>query len=258
MRDRAREASENDPGIRVQKILAAGGLGSRRACEDLIRAGRVQVDGATVCLGDRADPERARVCVDGVPVPTRGDLVYLLLCKPVGVVTSARDPMGRRTVIDLVGDVGRVFPVGRLDMDTEGLLLLTNDGDLAQLLTHPSHGVAKTYVAEVLGVPGRDALRRLRDGVELEDGRTAPARARLVARKAERAVLELTLHEGRNRQVRRMCEAIGHPVERLVRTRIGPLRDRALRPGDWRPLRASEVRALYEAGTNPGDAGTGH
>ena len=165
---------------RVQKLLARAGLGSRRACEELIRSGRVTVDGVVAVLGDRADPEGQRVAVDDVPLPTNPDLVYYLLNKPTGVVTTARDPQGRPTVLELVPGDRRVFPVGRLDVDTEGLLLLTNDGDLAQLLAHPSHGVEKTYLAEVQGDAGAAALARLRAGVELDDGVTAPARARLV------------------------------------------------------------------------------
>ena len=166
----------------------------------------------------------------------RDDLVYYLLNKPTGHVSTASDPQGRPTVVELVPADPRVFPVGRLDTDTEGLLLLTNDGELTQLLTHPSHGVVKTYLAEVEGVPRPAALAALRAGVELDDGPTAPATVRIVQRHRGNAVLELGIHEGRNRQVRRMCEAIGHPVRRLVRTRIGPLHDDHLRPGTWRPL----------------------
>jgi 23S rRNA pseudouridine2605 synthase len=239
---------------RVQKLLARAGLGSRRACEDLIRAGRVTVDGAPATLGDRADPERQRIELDGVPVVARTDRVYYLLNKPRGVVTTARDPQGRPTVVDLVPEVPRVFPVGRLDVDTEGLLLLTNDGDLAQLLAHPRHGVDKTYLAEVEGDAGEPAIARLRSGVELDDGPTAAARVRLMSRARGRSAVELTIHEGRNRQVRRMCAAVGLPVTRLVRTRIGPLTDTRLAPGTWRNLRQHEVRALYEAAhSTPGD-----
>jgi 23S rRNA pseudouridine2605 synthase len=236
-------------------VLARAGFGSRRANEQLIDAGRVTVNGERATLGRRVDPEHDRVEVDGVPVVVRDDLVYYLLNKPARVVTTARDPQGRATVLDLVPTEPRVFPVGRLDVDTEGLLVLTNDGDLAHRLTHPSHGVEKAYLVEVDGVPGRAALRRLREGVVLDDGPTAPARATLVQARGDTAALELVIHEGRNRQVRRMCEAVGHPVRRLVRTRIGPLHDRRLDPGTWRPLRPAEVRALYEAAgpeTGPG------
>jgi 23S rRNA pseudouridine2605 synthase len=181
----------------------------------------------------------------------RADLVYYLLNKPARVVTTARDPERRPTVIDLVPLEPRVFPVGRLDYETEGLLVLTNDGELAQLLSHPTHAVPKAYLAEVEGVPSRATIRRLRDGVDLEDGRTTPARVRLVQTHDDGAALELVIHEGRNRQVRRMCEAVGHPVRRLVRTRIGPVTDRRLAPGEWRPLRGKEVRALFDAAGRP-------
>ena len=232
---------------RVQKVLARAGFGSRRACEELIAAGRVACDGSVTILGDRVDPLRDHLTVDGVPVVTRPDLVYYLLHKPAGIVTTASDPQGRPTVVELVPDDPRVFPVGRLDRETEGLLVLTNDGDLAQLLTHPRHGVEKTYLADVSGAVTPAVLRSLREGLDLEDGRTAPARARLRERGPERAALELTIHEGRKRQVRRMCTAVGLRVHRLVRTRIGPLSDLRLTAGEWRLLRMEEVRALYEA-----------
>ena len=194
------------------------------------------------------DPETALIEVDGAPVGVRPDLVHYVLNKPAGVVTTADDPQGRPTVVGLVPDEPRVFPVGRLDVDTEGLLLLTNDGELAHRLTHPSYGVEKEYVAEVEGLPTRAVLRRLREGVELDDGPTAPARATLV----DPSVVRLTIHEGRNRQVRRMCEAVGHSVVRLVRTRIGPLADRSLAPGAWRELTGDEVRSLQRAVAEPG------
>ena len=234
-------------GERLQKVLAQAGLGSRRACEALIAEGRVEVNGELATLGRRVDPEHDRVTLDGVTIPVRPGLVYYLLNKPPRVVTTAQDPEGRPTVVDLVPAEPRVYPVGRLDWDTEGVLLLTNDGPLAHGLTHPSHGVPKTYLAEVSGVPGRAALRRLREGVDLDDGRTAPAKARLAQTTPTGAALEIVIHEGRNRQVRRMCEAVGHPVRRLVRTRFGPLRDQRLAPGQWRPLTQAEIRALYAA-----------
>ena len=218
-------------------------MASRRAAEELIAAGRVLVNGRTATLGDRVDPETDTVEVDGVRLGVAPGLVYYLLNKPSGVVTTASDPQGRPTVVDLVPPEPRVFPVGRLDAETEGLLLLTNDGDLAHRLTHPSHGVEKEYLAEVRGRPPAGALRRLREGVELDDGVTAPARVSLVAPGA----LRIVIHEGRNRQVRRMCEAVGHPVVRLVRVRIGPLRDQRLRPGSWRRLDQKELRALEAA-----------
>jgi len=228
---------------RVQKILARAGLGSRRHCEELIESGSVTVNGAVATLGDKADAETDRIEVDGVRIGTQPGLVYYLLNKPAGVVTTAADTHGRPIVTGLVPPEPRVFPVGRLDQDTEGLLLLTNDGDLAQRLAHPRFGVDKEYLVEVEGSPTRGELRRLREGVELDDGLTAPAKVALV----EPTVLRVTIHEGRNRQVRRMCEAIGHPVIRLVRTRIGPLADRSLTPGEWRLLDSSEVRALERA-----------
>jgi 23S rRNA pseudouridine2605 synthase len=228
-------------------VLARAGFGSRRACEALIAAGRVAVDGTTARLGQRVEVATARVTVDGVPVVTDTAVVHWLLNKPVGHVTTASDPHGRPTVLDLVPGTTRVFPVGRLDRDTEGLLILTNDGELAQLLTHPTHGVEKEYLAEVDGVPAPADLRRLRDGVDLDDGPTRPARVRLVQEASDRssALVEITVKEGRKRMVRRMCSAVGHPVRRLVRTRIGPLTDRRLVPGEWRSLTAGEVRALY-------------
>jgi 23S rRNA pseudouridine2605 synthase len=251
------EPTRREGGERLQKVLARAGLGSRRACEELIAAGRVTVDGEPAVLGRRVDPEHDRVALDGVPVVTRADLVYYLLNKPARVVSTADDPEGRPTVVELVPSEPRVFPVGRLDWDTEGLLLLTNDGDLTQRLTHPSHGVEKEYLAEVEGVPSRGALRRLREGVELDDGTTAPARARLVHQQRDRAAIALTVHEGRNRQVRRMAEAVGHPVLRLVRVRIGPLTDPSLAPGEWRSLDPAEVRALYAASAPGPREGTG-
>ena len=234
-------------GVRLQRVLAWAGLGSRRACEELIEDGRVEVNGEVAALGRRVDPEHDRVTVDGVTIPVRPGLVYYLLNKPAKAITTAHDPEGRPTVLDLVPPEPRVFPVGRLDWDTEGLLVLTNDGDLAHGLTHPSRGVPKTYLAEVSGIPSRGALRQLREGVDLEDGRTAPAKARLAQTTPTGAALELIIHEGRNRQVRRMCEAVGHPVRRLVRTRFGPLVDHRLAPGQWRPLTQAEIRALYAA-----------
>jgi 23S rRNA pseudouridine2605 synthase len=232
---------------RLQKVLAQAGVASRRASEDLIAARRVRVNGEIATLGDRVDPEHDLVEVDGAPVATRSGLVHYLLNKPAGVISTADDPQGRPTVVDLVPSDPRVHPVGRLDADTEGLLLLTNDGELTHRLTHPSFGVEKEYLAEVEGEPSRAALRRLREGVALDDGPTAPAAASLVAPN----LLRLTIHEGRNRQVRRMCEAVGHPVVRLVRTRIGPLAERRLAPGEWRLLEPDEVRALATA-TTPG------
>ena len=230
-------------GERLQKVLARTGFGSRRVCENLIADGRVRVNGEVAGLGRRVEVETDRVEVDGVPIGVREGLVYYLLNKQLGVVTTASDPQGRPTVVEQVPGEPRVFPVGRLDADTEGLLLLTNDGDLAHRLTHPSFGVEKEYLAEVEGTPAPGAVRRLREGVELDDGVTSPARVALVAPNC----LRIVIHEGRNRQVRRMCEAVGHPVVRLVRTRVGVLVDRGLAPGAWRPLETAEVRALEKA-----------
>ncbi|MBV8982422.1 MAG: rRNA pseudouridine synthase [Acidimicrobiia bacterium] len=243
-----RKLSSTQPeGERLQKVLARAGYGSRRACEELIEDGRVTVDGEVASLGQRVDSASQRVEVDGVTVSAAPDLVYYLLNKPSGVVTTASDTHGRPTVVDLVPGEPRVFSVGRLDADTEGLLLLTNDGDLTQRLTHPSFGVEKEYLAEVEGTPSAATVRKLRRGVELDDGPTAPAKVSQV----EPNALRITIHEGRNRQVRRMCEAVGHPVVRLVRTRIGPLVDRRLKPGEWRALSAAEIRALQTAADTP-------
>ncbi|MEX1218097.1 MAG: pseudouridine synthase [Acidimicrobiales bacterium] len=230
-------------GERLQKVLARIGFGSRRVCEELIADGAITVNGEVAELGRRVDATTDVVAVNGVIIGVRPGLVHLLLNKPTGVVTTADDPQGRPTVVELVPEDPRVFPVGRLDMETEGLLLLTNDGDLAHRLTHPSFGVEKEYIAHVEGEPTRGELRMLREGVELEDGVTAPAKAALVGP----GILRLTIHEGRNRQIRRMCESVGHPVKRLIRTRIGPLADRKLKPGEWRPLTGDELRALERA-----------
>jgi 23S rRNA pseudouridine2605 synthase len=230
-------------GERLQKVLARIGLGSRRVCEELIVEGRVTVNGEIPVLGRRVDIAVDRVELDGVPLPVLPGLVHYLVNKPPGVVTTADDPQGRPTVVDLVPAEPRVFAVGRLDMGTEGLLIMTNDGELAHRLTHPSFGVPKEYLAEVDGEPAPADIRRLREGIELDDGMTAPARVAVVAP----TLLRIVIHEGRNRQVRRMCEAVGHPVRRLVRTRIGPLADPSLTPGSWRRLTPAEVRNLAAA-----------
>jgi 23S rRNA pseudouridine2605 synthase len=232
-------------------VLAGAGVASRRVCEELIMDGRVRVNGAVAGVGARVDPDNDVIEVDGAVVATNPDLVHYLLHKPAGVVTTARDTHGRPTVVDLVPAEPRVFPVGRLDAETEGLLVLTNDGELTHRVTHPSHGVEKEYLAEVVGTPTRGELRRLRQGVELEDGLTAPAKVSVVGD----GVLRLVLHEGRNRQVRRMCEAVGHPVTRLVRTRIGPITDTKLKPGEWRHLARDEVAALAKAAAQAAGGG---
>jgi 23S rRNA pseudouridine2605 synthase len=236
-------ASRPPEGERLQKVLAGAGMGSRRHCEELIAAGRVEVNGERAVLGRRVDPDRDRVSVDGVNVSVAPGMVYYLLNKPPGVVSTARDPQGRPTVTGLVPTEPRVFPVGRLDADSEGLVLLTNDGDLTYRLTHPKHGVRKEYLVHVEGDPKPAAVRRLRDGVELDDGITAPAQVSRVGP----GTLRMAIHEGRNRQIRRMGEAVGHPVRRLVRTAIGPLRTGRLRPGQWRALTLAEVRSLERA-----------
>lgn len=207
------------------------------------------VDGRVAHLGQKVDTATAKVAVDGIPLPVNPDHVYYLLYKPVGMVSTASDPQGRPTVVDAVPGSTRVYPVGRLDVDSEGLLLLTNDGDLTEQLTHPRYGVSKTYVVDVEGSLGSRALRRLVDGIELEDG---PARAQSAAviRSSKKATLvELELTEGRKREIRRMMEAVGHPVRRLVRTAIGPVSDRELPPGTWRELSPLEVRSLYATAT---------
>lgn len=242
MTDEETPAAEPVGPERVQKVLARIGVGSRRASEDLIAQGRVTVNGQVVELGARIGPDD-ELAVDGVVYTTRPDTVIYLLNKPAGVVTTASDPQGRPTVVGLVPAQPRVHPVGRLDLETEGLLLLTNDGGLTHRLTHPSYGIEKEYLAHVRGVPSRQAVRRLREGVELDDGPTAPAKVAVV----EPEVLRITIHEGRNRQIRRMCEAVGHPVQRLVRTRIGPITDPRLRPGQSRPLSGDEVLAVQRA-----------
>lgn len=231
-----------EDGERLQKTLARAGYGSRRACEILIEEGRVTIDGRVAILGNRVDPDVCVICVDGILAPTAPNNVYYLLNKPAGVVTTADDPQGRPTVLDLVTSHARIFPVGRLDMNTEGLLLLTNDGRMAHLLTHPSSGVDKEYLVRVQGDPSPGAIRRLREGIELEDGMTAPA---TVSRVSD-GVLRIVIHEGRNRQVRRMCAAIGHEVIRLVRTRIGPVHDATLPPGSSRQLSLAEIRKLMD------------
>lgn len=240
--------SDPEVGERLQKVLARAGIGSRRACDELIEAGRVTVNGRVAKLGQRVVASADRIAVDGVPVGVLPGLVHYLVNKPAGVVVTASDPEGRPTILELVPLEPRVFPVGRLDYSSEGLIVLTNDGELAQLLSHPRHGIEKEYLAQVRGVPSPGAIRRLREGVEIDPGmKTRPARVSAVAP----GVLRITIHEGRNRQVRRMCDAIGHPVTRLVRTRIGPIVDVHLAPGGYRVLSASEVRSLAEAAAAP-------
>ena len=231
-------------------MIARTGVASRRHAEKLILQGRVRVNGQVVTvLGVRVDPAHDRIEVDGRPI-TSERLVYLMLHKPKGVVTTARDPQGRKTVLDLVCGVSeRVYPVGRLDADSEGLLLLTNDGELAHRLMHPSYGVVKVYRVKLHGAVTEEAVRRLREGVLLEDGMTAPAKVRVTAREKDATWLEIGIHEGRNRQVRRMAQAVGFPVQRLIRVRYGPLALGDLLPGDFRWLKESEIAALKRAVT---------
>jgi 23S rRNA pseudouridine2605 synthase len=235
--------------VRLQKVLAAAGFGSRRACEKLIDEGRVEVDGQVVAeQGLRVDPDRSVIRVDGERVPTAPGLVVLAVNKPKGMVTTMSDEHRRPCVGDLLSDrEERLFHVGRLDADTEGLLLVTNDGELAQRLSHPAHGIQKTYLATVSGAVGKGALASLRDGVELEDGTAACDAVRVVQQHSSRSLVELVIHQGRNRIVRRMLAAVGHPVQELVRTRIGPIRLEAMKPGTVRQLDERELRALYTA-----------
>lgn len=243
---------------RLQKVLAAAGVGSRRVCEDLIADGRVTVDGEVATLGDKADPRTSVIHVDGDRVLLDQTLVHLAFNKPRGVVSTMSDEKGRAALAEYVAMVPqRVYHVGRLDADSEGLLLLTNDGELANKLTHPSHEVAKTYLAEVSGPVPNVIKRRLLAGVELEDG---PARAdafRVVDQVGRTALVEIVLHEGRKHIVRRMMDEVGHPVSRLIRTAIGPLKLGDLRSGRWRRLTAAEVAALYRAAESGAAEGGG-
>ncbi len=234
-------------GVRLQKVLAEAGVGSRRHCEELIGAGRVEVDGQTVRrFGARVDPEHQVIKVDGKRIPARPGLVYLAFNKPPKVLTAMSDSRGRRTLADFLGDrAERLFHIGRLDYDTEGLMLLTNDGELAHRLAHPSFEVAKTYLAEVTGPVPKDLGRRLATGVELDDGIATADRFRVVDRSGQRALVEITLHEGRKHIVRRMLAETGHPVTRLVRTDVGPIRLGNLKPGASRELTTREIGELY-------------
>lgn len=230
---------------RLQKIIAAAGLASRRQAEKWIEAGRVTVNGRPASLGDTADLSRDEVSVDGKPLTRPDRRTYILLNKPAKYLTSLRDPQGRPLVTDLVREVGaRLFPVGRLDFMTEGLLILTNDGDFAQRLAHPRHEVDKTYLVRVRGALTTSAQKRLQEGVDLEDGRTAPARVERVRQSGSHTWFEITIHEGRNRQVRRMCEAVGYPVSRLKRTRLAFLDLKDIPPGQFRHLTPAEVSRL--------------
>jgi 23S rRNA pseudouridine2605 synthase len=240
---------------RLQKILSTAGVASRRAAESYITEGRVSVNGETVTeLGSKADPETDDIRVDGRRIKTVRRRIYLLLYKPRGYIASRSDPQHRPTVIDLLAKGGvrdYVYPVGRLDFESEGLLLVTSDGDLAARLTHPSHEVEREYHVKVLGVPDDHDLDRLSKGIVIDGRRTRPADVKLLSvaegSKAQHATLSIVVKEGRNRQVRNMCEAIGHPVDRLKRVRIGPITDDRIRPGEFRELDAKEVAALRRA-----------
>lgn len=236
-------------GVRLQKLLAGAGFGSRRACEKLIEDGRVQVDGQVVVeLGVRVDPASQTVHVDGDRVVVDTDKVYLAFNKPAGVVSTMEDEEGRPCLTDYVGHLSqRLFHVGRLDVDTEGLLLLTNDGDLAHKLQHPAYGVPKTYVAQVHGVMGPGIGKQLRDGIQLEDGLAKADSFRLVDNIPGHSIIEVVLHEGRKHIVRRMMEEVGYPVEALSRVQIGPIKLAELRPGKYRALSAEEVAQLYRS-----------
>ena len=244
--------------IRLNKLLSHAGIASRRAAEDLIRQGRIELNGHIVTeLGTKADPERDDVRVDGRRLGRAPERRYLLMYKPRGIVSTRTDPQRRTTVINLLaaaGINGYFYPVGRLDAESEGLILLTNDGDFAERVTHPRYELERTYEAQVEGVPEERDLERLRKGVTIEGRRTLPAKVRLLrhvgGRGSAQAVIELTIREGRNRQVRRMCDAIAHPVDRLRRTRIGPISGGALRPGQIRDLTQAEIQALTK--TDPG------
>ncbi len=238
----------DEQGVRLQKVLAAAGIASRRAAEILIDEGRVEVNGQVVVeQGRRVDPERDTIRVDGSRIPPQRRHLYLVLNKPRGVVSTMEDPEGRTTLADLLTTKERLFHVGRLDTDTEGLIVLTNHGEFAHRLAHPSYEVAKTYLAEVEGVVDNHVVRRLEKGVTLDDGPVRPDKVRLVSRAADRSLLEVTLHEGRNRIVRRMMDSVGHPVRRLSRTAIGPIRLGRLKVGESRPLTREELGSLLDA-----------
>lgn len=236
---------------RLQKLLANAGVASRRHSEELILDGRVTVNGQVVReLGTKADPQRDRIEVDGRPLPKPGERVYLALHKPQGYVTTVKDPRRRRTVMDLVPSVPGLHPVGRLDYDTSGMLLLTNDGDFTLAMTHPRFGLPKTYHATLRGRPSELALQKLREGLVLEDGPTQPAEVIRLGHEAGTTQVQIRIHEGRNRQVRRMFEAIGHPVLRLRRTAVGPVTLGDLAAGQVRPLSTKEVDTLFRLARN--------
>jgi 23S rRNA pseudouridine2605 synthase len=250
--DSTEDGTQDPGGIRLQKVLAAAGIASRRACEIMISEGRVEVNGRIVVeQGTRVDPESDVIRVDGSRIPPPRRHLYLVLNKPRGVVSTMEDPEGRRTISDLLegkrpGKPNRLFHVGRLDTETEGLLILTNDGEFANRLAHPSFEVPKTYLAEVEGIVNPGTLKRLRAGVTLDDGPVKPSSVKVVSTSGEKSLVKITLHEGRNRIVRRTMEAVGHPVRRLSRTGIGPVRLGSLKVGDMRDLTRDELGGLLD------------
>lgn len=229
---------------RLQKLMAHAGIASRRACEALIRQGRVEVDGKVATLGQKADPDRQRIVVDGVPLKKKAPPVYVAVHKPYGVLSTSQDDRGRRTVRDLVPLAGHLYPVGRLDRNSEGLVLLTNDGALTNRLTHPRYEHEKEYRVLVAGWPTHATLARWERGVRLEDGLTAPAQVSRLQAEQGNTWLQVVMHEGRKRQIRRVAQRLGHPVQRLIRERIGSLQLDDLEPGGWRHLSEREVKDL--------------
>lgn len=234
---------------RIQKILARAGYGSRRSCEELIVAGRVRVDGVVATLGQKADPDRQVITVDGERVKLPEASVYLALNKPRGVLSDTEDTRGRRTVLDLVPHEGHLFAVGRLDLTSEGLVLLTNDGDLANRLLHPRYGHEREYHVRVAGRPSEDVIRAWSRGIILDGVKTRPAQVKVLRTEGSDTWLQVIMQEGKKRQIRRVAAALGHPVRALVRVRIGPVRLGRLAPGDWRPLTSHEIAALQKAAT---------
>lgn len=232
--------------VRIQKAIAHAGLMSRRAAEEAMLAGRVLLNGEPVVLGDRVDPDSDVLTLDGAPIPVAPNLVTFLLYKPVGVISTADDPRRRQTVVDLIGSEHRLYPVGRLDADSEGLILVSNDGELTNRVTHPSFGITKKYLVEVAGKPSNADLSSLMSEVELEDGPARAESARLVDSRPSRSLVEVVMVEGRNRELRRMFTALGFDVTRLVRTAIGSITDSSLKPGESRRLTATEIKALLE------------
>lgn len=235
--------------VRIQKALSGAGLMSRRSAEEAIADGRVAIDGRTAILGDRIDFSTEVLTLDGVPVTLDPDMETHLVYKPVGVVSTASDPQGRKTLVDLVESEKRLYPVGRLDMDSEGLILVSNDGELTNRVTHPRYGITKTYMARVEGQVSKDTARQLTRGITLEDGPARALRATVKDVGDDESLVELVMVEGRNREVRRMLAAVGHDVIQLVRTAIGPLHDSTLRAGQSRRLSPTEIRELLTSGS---------